>query len=118
MELKKDVDECDRDQRFVSLFRYRDNTNCNRGFDGINQLIAGICTELQQKWILEHLFSPDEMWTEVGVSTVDRSAPYYKADGYWNGAVWMPHQFLLWKTLLDFDLTEKAYKLVFTVLDM
>jgi hypothetical protein len=32
---------------------------------------------------------------------VDQSAPYFKVDGYWNGAVWMPYQWIVWKALLD-----------------
>ena len=34
-------------------------------------------------------------------STVDQSAPYYRRDGYWNGAVWMPYQWMFFKSALD-----------------
>ena len=40
------------------------------------------------------------MWCRCGISTVDQSAPYFRNDGYWNGAVWMPHQWLFWRALL------------------
>ena len=53
-----------------------------------------------------------------GISTVDQSAPYYRPDGYWNGAVWMPHQWFFWKTMLDLGRTEDAWRIARTALDM
>lgn len=103
--------------RPVSLFRYKDGSNFNKGLDGVSPFVAGICTPRQTERILENLFSPDRMWTDIGISTVDRSAPYYSEDGYWNGSVWMPHQYLIWKSLLDNDLTDEAHKVAFTALD-
>lgn len=100
-----------------SLFRCKDGSNFNKGLDGISPFVAGICTPRQRERILENLFSPDRLWTDVGISTVDRSASYYSEDGYWNGCVWMPHQFLIWKSLLDNDLTDQAHKVAFTALD-
>ena len=67
--------------------------------------------------MINHVFSPDEMWTEVGISTVDQSAPYYRTDGYWNGAVWFPHQWMVWKALLDLGEGEKAYQVATTALN-
>ena len=46
--------------------------------------------------------------TEIGVSVVDTRAPYYSKSGYWNGSVWMPHQWILWKALLDYGEVELA----------
>lgn len=103
--------------RPVSLFRYKDGSNFNKGLDGISPFVAGICTPRQTERILENLFSSDRLWTDIGISTVDRSAAYYSEDGYWNGCVWMPHQFLIWKSLLDNDLTDEAHKVAFTALD-
>ena len=57
------------------------------------------------------------MWTDVGISTVDRSAPYYRTDGYWNGAVWFPHQWMVWKALLDLGEGEKAHQIAITALN-
>ncbi|MFZ5918530.1 MAG: hypothetical protein ACOYZ7_16460 [Chloroflexota bacterium] len=33
--------------------------------------------------------------------TVDKTAAYYRVDGYWNSAVWFPHQWFCWRALLD-----------------
>ena len=78
---------------------------------------VGICTHEQVDRLVGHLFSPKELWTSSGLSTVDQSAPYYQADGYWNGAVWFPHQWVIWKALLDIGKGEQAYQIAQTALD-
>jgi hypothetical protein len=52
------------------------------------------------------------------LSTVDQSAPYYRKDGYWNGAVWFPHQWFLWKTTLDLGQGDFARQIATTALDL
>lgn len=99
------------------IFRYKDHSNFNKGLDGVTPLVAGICSPAQRERLMGHLFSSDELWTEVGLSTVDQSAPYYKIDGYWNGAVWFPHQWIIWKALLDLGKGEEAYRVAHTALD-
>lgn len=101
----------------TDIFRYKDQSNFNKGLDGVTPLVAGICSPAQVDRLMEHLFSPDELWTKVGLSTVDQSAPYYKEDGYWNGAVWFPHQWMMWKALLDLGKGEEAYRVAHTALD-
>ena len=93
-----------------------DGSNFNKGLDGVSPLIAGICSSEQQQHLLGHLFSEKELWTPYGISTVDQSASYYRNDGYWNGTVWMPHQWLIWKALLDCGESEKARKVAETAL--
>ena len=44
----------------------------------------------------------------MGLSTVDQAAPDFSPDGYWNGCVWTPHQWFLWKALLDWGVREAA----------
>ena len=99
------------------IFRYKDRSNFNKGLDGITPLAAGICHPSQVDRLMGHLFSPDELWTKVGISTVDQSAPYYLEDGYWNGAVWFPHQWVVWKTLLDLGKGKAAYQVAHTALN-
>lgn len=100
-----------------AIFRYKDQSNFNKGLDGVTPLAAGICTPEQVDRLMGHLFSPKELWTSSGLSTVDQSAPYYQADGYWNGAVWFPHQWVIWKALLDIGKGEQAYQIAQTALD-
>jgi len=92
--------------------------NFNMGMDGASPLYTGICTPQQQERLLDRLFSPQRMWTRIGLSTVDQSAPYYRRDGYWNGAVWMPHQWFFWKAMLDLGRGDRAHQIAQTALDL
>lgn len=93
------------------ILKYEDGSNYNMGLDGIYPLIAGICSEDQEARIIGNIISEDKLWTPIGISTVDQSAAYFKRDGYWNGAVWMPHQWFIWKTMLDLAKPEIAFKI-------
>jgi hypothetical protein len=98
--------------------RHDGGANYNMGLDGMMPLVAGICTPEQEGLMLERLADPKRLWTRIGLSTVDRSAPYYRKEGYWNGAVWMPYQWLFWKTALDLGRGEFAYQIARTALDL
>ena len=76
-----------------------DGINANMGMDGVYPYIAGISDSEKSTRIMENV--KNGMFTAAGVSCVDTRAPYYREDGYWNGSVWMPHQWNLWKALLD-----------------
>ncbi len=91
--------------------------NFNMGLDGAYPLLAGIVSEEQENILLDKIFSPQKMWTPVGISVVDQSAPYFRTDGYWNGAVWMPHQWFVWKSMLDINRPDLAWKIAKTALD-
>lgn len=147
MGLKKDVKEYDRDIKAMSaaildnawdpeegyfgyvehdaqghpqgLYRWKDGkTNFNMGLDGVSPLVAGICTPEQESILTDHIFDPSKLWSICGISTVDQSAPYFTIDGYWNGCVWMPHQYILWKTMLDLGKSELAEKIASKALDV
>jgi hypothetical protein len=85
--------------------------NYNMGLDGAYPIFSGICTPEQEENLIEKIFSDEHMWTEAGICVVDQQAPYYRIDGYWNGAVWMPHQWFMWKTMLDLGKTDLAWKI-------
>ncbi len=91
----------DANGQLTGILKYEGRTNYNMGMDGIYPLVAGIGTEEQTRIMLERLKSPEHLWSRVGLTAVDQSAPYYENDGYWNGTVWMPHQWFFWKTMLD-----------------
>ena len=95
----------------TGILRTDTGVNFNMGLDGVYPLIAGICSPEQERRILDHLFSSQHLWTEIGITTVDQSAPYYNPDGYWNGSVWLAHQWFLWKTMLDLDRPELAIRI-------
>ncbi|MDP4227175.1 MAG: glycoside hydrolase [Bacteroidota bacterium] len=92
--------------------------NYNMGLDGAYPLLSGICTPEQQQILLDKIFSEKHMWTPSGICVVDQSASYYKKDGYWNGAVWMPHQWFMWKTMLDLGRADLAWKIAQKGLDI
>ncbi len=102
----------------IGIYRHSDGSNFNKGLDGASPFVADICNEQQQEAILAHLQSPEELWCSAGLSTVDQSASYYRYDGYWNGAVWMPHQWFFWRALLDAGQGDFAFKIAKTALDM
>lgn len=108
----------DADGNANGIFRYTDGSNYNKGLDGTSPLISGICTTEQSDALINHLFNPKELWTNIGLSTVDQSAAYFKKDGYWNGAVWMPHQWTTWKSLLDMGKGDLAYRIANTALEV
>jgi hypothetical protein len=102
----------------TGFLRHESGANFNLGQDGVMPLLAGICTPAQEQTLLDHLQSPQQLWSRIGLSTVDQSAPYYRHDGYWNGAVWMPHQWFLWKAMLDLGQADFAFKIAQTALDL
>lgn len=99
-------------------FKFDDGNDYNMGLDGAYPLIAGICNPEQEKILIDKIFSPTHMWTPNGIGVVDQSAPYYQKDGYWNGSVWMPHQWFIWKTMLDLARPDLAMQIAKKGLDV
>lgn len=93
-----------------------DGVNGNMGMDGIYPYIAGISNEEQSNSIVRNV--KDGLMTDIGVSVVDKRAPYFREDGYWNGSVWMPHQWILWKALLDHGEIDLAIEIATKALDV
>jgi len=108
----------DEDGRPVGILRHESSPNFNMGLDGAYPLVAGICTEAQEARLLSYLTSDQHLWTSIGITAVDQSAPYYRVDGYWNGTVWMPHQWFFWKTMLDLGRLDVAACIARTALDL
>lgn len=101
----------------VGIVRHEGGQNYNMGLDGASPFFAGVCTPEQERLILERLASPERMWTEIGLCTVDKTAAYYRLDGYWNGAVWFPQQWFFWKALLDRGQADFAAQIAHTALE-
>ena len=95
--------------RPAGFFRHAESgRNFNLGLDGVMPLVAGVATAAQRERLLELIFDPRRLWTPLGVTAVDQSAPYHDAHGYWNGTVWLPYQWVLWKTMLDLGESGRA----------
>lgn len=99
------------------ILRTAEGENFNKGLGGASPLISGICSPEQQKELLQKLQSSNHLWSTVGLSAVDQSSSYFREDGYWNGTVWMPHQWFFFKAMLDLGESEFAFKIAKTALD-
>ncbi len=100
----------------VDKLRAESGENLNKTLDGIYPLLAGAVTKEQERRLLGHLQDDREMFTPVGISAVDRTAGYYITNGYWNGNVWLAHQWFVWKTMLDLGETDFAWRIAETAL--
>ena len=96
------------------FLKYKDGTDYNQGFDGIYPYIAGITDDGQDARIMANI--REGLMTPIGLGVVDARASYYRTDGYWNGSVWMPHQWILWRALLDCGEGELAFEIAETAL--
>lgn len=101
-----------------ALLRHESGDNLNRGFDGVYPLVAGVTDGDRRERLMERLFDNERMFSPIGLTAVDQSAPYYRNDGYWNGAVWLAHQWFFWKTMLDLGKAEEAYRIANTALEL
>ncbi|MFD0681737.1 MULTISPECIES: MGH1-like glycoside hydrolase domain-containing protein [unclassified Paenibacillus] len=100
------------------LLRHESGQNYNMGLDGAYPLVAGICNPEQERRLLGYISDSSRLWSPIGLTAVDQSAAYYKKDGYWNGAVWMPHQWFYWKMLLSLGYSEPAHRIARTALEL
>lgn len=102
----------------TNFLRTENGENLNKGIDGIYPLVAGAVDENKKERVLSHIKSPNELWSRAGISAVDMSASYFKNDGYWNGNVWMAHQWYIWKTMLDLGEVQFAFQIADRALNM
>ena len=102
----------------TGILRSDRGENFNMGLDGISPLVAGILDPAQRAAIFRHIEDPGRLWTDIGLSTVDQRASYFRSDGYWNGAVWMPHQWFIWKSCIDHGRFDLALRIARTALEL
>lgn len=102
----------------ISILRTEDGENYNKGLDGAYPFMADACTAGQKSTLASYIMSEDHMWTPIGISVVDREASYYRPDGYWNGSVWMPHQWFVFLGMLEQGYAEYAVKIAETALNL
>lgn len=108
----------DKDKNTPYIMKTEDGENWDKGFDGVYPLIAGAVDGERKEKLISHIKNPNEMWSAAGVSAVDMSASYYFDDGYWNGNVWMSHQWFVWKTMLDNGAADFAFEIANRALEM
>lgn len=102
----------------TEIFTTPEKENLNKGLDGIYPIIAGVCDDNQKEIIISHLTNEKEMHSPFGISAVDMSAGYYKVNGYWNGNIWFPHQWFIFKSMLDLGRSDIARDIAHMALDI
>jgi len=100
------------------ILRHESGENHNKGLGGASPLFAGACNEKQADAIWKKLETDGILMSDCGLSTVDRTAAYYRKDGYWNGAVWLPYQWMFFKAALDAGKADFAFRLSDTMLKL
>lgn len=108
----------DKDYNPTGFMLTENGENLNKGLDGIYPIIAGACDNEQREAILSHLKNEKEMLSPYGISAVDMTASYFMVNGYWNGNVWFPHQWFIWKSMLDLGESDFAYTVARLALDI
>ena len=108
----------DKDYNPTGFMLTENGENLNKGLDGIYPIIAGACDNEQREAILGHLKNEKEMLSPYGISAVDMTAGYFMVNGYWNGNVWFPHQWFIWKSMLDLGESDFAYTVARLALDI
>lgn len=91
--------------------------NFNQGLDGAMPWVTGRMRVERGTAICAGLTNEARFMGTYGLSTVDKTAPYYQSDGYWNGATWIPYQYVFWKAALDAGEAAFAQDLAFRVLE-
>lgn len=92
------------------------NTDANHGLDGYYPLVSGSVAQKQAAQLIKVLMNKKRLFTDFGLTTVDKTAPYFRDDGYWNGYVWAPHNWFFWKALLNYGYPREAEKLAMNLL--
>lgn len=100
------------------ILRHESGANHNLGLDGLHPLVSGIGAPARERAMLANLFEEGRLWTPAGITAVDMTAPYYRADGYWSGTVWMPHQWFFWKAMLDLGRPDLAFAIASRALEL
>lgn len=91
--------------------------NYNMGVDGALVLLSGICNPRQESVLSGFMMDPARMWTDCGIAEVDRSAPYYRRDGFRNGTSRIHHQWFAFLGMLNCGRIGDAFKIAATALD-
>ena len=102
----------------AGFLRDENGVNFDLGLDGAAPLFAGACPDDRARRLWDRVKSPDHLWTACGLTAVDRSAPYARDDGYWNGSVWMPYQWIFFKAALDAADPDFAHRIARTALEL
>ena len=80
-------------------------------------LWSGVASKVQAAALVKHLTDPKEFWRKYGVPSLSADDSYYNPIGYWNGPVWVPWNYLVFRGLIDYGYKKEAKELAEKVLD-
>ncbi len=103
--------------RDSNTFRTRKGVDLRRmEIVGFLPLWAGIVPADRMEPLLRHLKDPEKFWRRFGVPTLAADDPAYDAKVdrccKWNGAVWLPWNYLVFRGLLEYGQRESARELL------
>jgi hypothetical protein len=78
---------------------------------GFLPLWAGISDKEQTDQLMKSLLNKKEFWRNFGIPTLSAKEDYYNPIGYWNGPIWVPWQYLIFRGLLDYGFKAEAKEL-------
>jgi hypothetical protein len=78
---------------------------------GFLALWSGVADKAKAAKLVEHLNNPDEFNRKFGIPSLSADDPYYNAMGYWNGPVWLPWQYMIFRGLIDYGYKKEALDL-------
>ncbi len=79
-------------------------------------LWSGVASKEQAAALVKHLTDPKEFWRNYGIPSLSADDPYYNPIGYWNGPVWVPWNYLVFRGLIDYGYKKDAKELAERVL--
>lgn len=106
----------DDEGELVEKLRTEDGELLSKGLHGAYPLLDPQLPAEYRERLLEHLRNYGEIRTARGLSAVDRSASYSENNGYWNGNIWFPHQYIFWQMLLSLGEADLAHWIADTAL--
>ena len=58
--------------------------------------------------LLAHFYNPDEFYGDYMIASISKDDPLYPKQNYWQGRIWAPHNFLVYKALETHPECKKA----------
>jgi glycogen debranching enzyme len=71
-------------------------------------LWSGVADKHKAERLIDHFKNPAEFYRNYGCPSLSADDPYYNPIGYWNGPVWLPWQYLIFRGLLDYGYINEA----------
>ncbi len=99
------------DRKNHSFTHHQKNDLKRQEIIGFLPLWAGVAHRSQAAALVGALTDTRKFWRKYGVPTLSADDPYYDPQGYWNGPVWVPWQYLIFRGLVDYGYTKEAREL-------